>query len=183
MFNFSRCQEHCITTWPSQSFQIHANFGMASKSLWTFSHPTIFWSKSHPKWDLKVSWRFLTAKPPLGINNNLNINSLQLAIIFKTLWKLVILLLFLSNVAMILVWWEMENVPPLPYDLLKCSHALLEHTLVFHHKENLGLFNVQIPIQMLTYGCLEGLSKVIYIVVTKSSICLQHYYCISSSSS
>jgi hypothetical protein len=44
---------------------------------------------------------------------------------------------------MIVVWWEMENVPPPPYDLLKHSHALLEHILVFHHKENLGLFNVQ----------------------------------------
>jgi hypothetical protein len=44
------------------------------------------------------------------------------------------------------------------YDLLDCSHVLLEHILVFHHKENLGLFNVQVPIQVLAYGCLEGLS-------------------------
>ncbi len=43
---------------------------------------------------------------------------------------------------MIVVWWEMENVPLPPYDLLERSRALLEHTLVFHHKENLGLFNV-----------------------------------------
>jgi hypothetical protein len=68
----------------------------------------------------------------------------------------------------------MENVPPLPYDLLECSHALLEHTLVFHHKENLGLFSVQVPIQVLIYGCLEGLFEPIYIVVTKSCIYLQH---------
>jgi len=52
-----------------------------------------------------------------------------------------ILVIFLV-VAMIVVWWEMENVPLPPYDLLERSHALLEHTLVFHHKENLGLFNV-----------------------------------------
>jgi hypothetical protein len=52
-----------------------------------------------------------------------------------------------------MVWWEMENVPPSPYDLLECSHALLEHILVFHHKENLGLLSVQTPIQVFTYGC------------------------------
>jgi hypothetical protein len=40
------------------------------------------------------------------------------------------------------MWWEMENVPPPPYDLLERSHVLLEHILVFHYKENLGLFNV-----------------------------------------
>jgi len=82
---------------------------------------------------------------------------------------------------MIIMWWEMENVPPPPYDLLERSHALLEHILVFHYKENLGLFNVQGPIQVLIYGCLEGLSEVVYIVVTKSDICLQHCCCISSS--
>jgi hypothetical protein len=64
----------------------------------------------------------------------------------------------------------MENVPPLPYDLLEHSHALLEHTLDFHCKENLGLFNVQAPIQVLAYGCLEGLFEVVYIAITKSSI-------------
>jgi hypothetical protein len=52
-----------------------------------------------------------------------------------------ILVIFLV-VAMIVVWWEMENVPLPPDDLLERSRALLEHTLVFHHKENLGLFNV-----------------------------------------
>jgi hypothetical protein len=52
----------------------------------------------------------------------------------------------------------MENVPPLPYDLPECSHALLDHTLIFHRKKNLGLFNVQVPIQVVAYGCLEGLS-------------------------
>jgi len=77
----------------------------------------------------------------------------------------------------------MENVPPPPYDLLEHSHALLDHTLIFHHKENLGLFNVQAPIQVLAYGCLEGLFKVVYIFVAKSNICLQHCYYTSSSSS
>jgi len=77
----------------------------------------------------------------------------------------------------------MENITPLPYDLLECSHALLKHTLVFHHKENFGLFSVQAPIQVLAYGCLEGLSEAVYIVVTKSGIGLQHYCCTSSSSS
>jgi hypothetical protein len=81
---------------------------------------------------------------------------------------------------MIVVWWDMENVP-LPYDLLKHSHALVNHILVFHHKENLGLFNVQVLIQVLANGYLEGLSKAIYIAITKSSICLQH--CSSTSSS
>jgi hypothetical protein len=76
--------------------------------------------------------------------------------------------------AMIVVWWEMENVPPLPYDILERSHVLLNRTLLFHHKENLGLFNVQAPIQVLAYGCLEGLFKVVYIVITKLGICLQH---------
>jgi hypothetical protein len=76
-------------------------------------------------------------------------NSLQLATIVRILWKSVIFLVFLFVVAMIVVWWDMENVPPSPYDLLECSHALLEHTLVFHHKENLGLFDVQVPIQVL----------------------------------
>ncbi len=75
----------------------------------------------------------------------------------------------------------MENVPPPPYDLLKCSHVLLEHILVFHRKENLGLFNVQAPIQVLAYGCLEGLFEAIYIAITKLGIDLQHCYCISSS--
>jgi len=67
-------------------------------------------------------------------------------------WKLIILLLFLFVVAMIVVWWHMESIPPLPYDLLELSHALLEHTLVFHRKKNLGLFKVQAPIQVLAYG-------------------------------
>jgi len=49
---------------------------------------------------------------------------------------------FFFVVTMIMVWWEMENVPPLPYDLLEHSHAFVEHSLVFHCKENLGLFNV-----------------------------------------
>jgi hypothetical protein len=49
---------------------------------------------------------------------------------------------YIIVVAMIVVWWEMENITPPPYDLLKNSHVLLEHTLVFHHKANLGLFNV-----------------------------------------
>jgi hypothetical protein len=53
----------------------------------------------------------------------------------------------------------MENVLLPPYDLLECSHALLEHILIFHHKENLGLFSVQAHIQMLVYGCLEGYLK------------------------
>jgi len=75
---------------------------------------------------------------------------------------------------MLMVWWEMENVPPSPYVLLECSHALLKHIMVFHCKENLGLFNVQAPIQVLAYGCLEGLSEVVYIVITKSDKCLQH---------
>jgi hypothetical protein len=87
---------------------------------------------------------------------------------------LIILLLFLSIVAMIVVWWEMENVPPLPYDLLEHSHVLLNHILVFHCKENLGLFNVQMPIQVLAYGCLEGLFEVVYITITKLGIYLQH---------
>jgi hypothetical protein len=43
----------------------------------------------------------------------------------------------------------MEKIPPLPYDLLERFRVLLEHILVFHYKENLGLFNVQLPIQML----------------------------------
>jgi hypothetical protein len=55
---------------------------------------------------------------------------------------------------------------------IKAFHALLKHILVFHHKENLGLFNVQTLIQVLAYGCLKGLSKVVHIVVTKSGICL-----------
>ncbi len=45
-------------------------------------------------------------------------------------------------VAMIMVLWDMESVPPPPYDLLEHSHALLKHSLIFHCKENLGLFNV-----------------------------------------
>jgi hypothetical protein len=65
------------------------------------------------------------------------------------------------------VWWEMENVPLSPYDLLKYSHVLLKHMLVFHHKENLGLFSVQTPIQMLAYRCLEGLFKIVYTIVLK----------------
>jgi hypothetical protein len=68
---------------------------------------------------------------------------------------------------MIVVWWDMENVPLPPYDLLQCSHVLLEHILVFHYKENLGLFNVQALIRVFAYGCLEGLYEVVYIVVTK----------------
>jgi hypothetical protein len=83
---------------------------------------------------------------------------------------------------MIVVWWEMENVPPPPYDLLEHSHVLLNHTLVFYCKENLGLFDVQTPIQVLAYGCLEGLFEVVYTIITKSSICLQHC-CYTSSSS
>jgi hypothetical protein len=69
-----------------------------------------------------------------------------------------------------MVWWEMKNIPPSPYDLLNCSHALLEHILVFYHKKNLGLFNVQARIQALAYGCLEGLSKAIYIAITNLGI-------------
>jgi hypothetical protein len=83
---------------------------------------------------------------------------------------------------MIVVWLEVENIPPPPYELLKRSHALLEHILVFRRKENLGLFNVQAPIQVIAYGCLEGLFEAIYIAITKSNINLQHYYCTSSSS-
>jgi hypothetical protein len=77
----------------------------------------------------------------------------------------------------------MESIPILPYDLLEHSHALLKHTLVFNHKENLGLFNVHAPIQVLAYGCLEGLSKAVYITITKSGIYLQHCRFTSSSSS
>jgi hypothetical protein len=33
MFSFSRCQKHCITTWPSQNLRIHTNSSMAFKSL------------------------------------------------------------------------------------------------------------------------------------------------------
>ncbi len=80
-----------------------------------------------------------------------------------------------------MMWWDMENIPPPPYDLLEHPHVLLEHILVFHRKENLGLFNVQAPIQVFAYGCLEGLSEAMYIAITKSSICLQHYCCTSSS--
>ncbi len=47
---------------------------------------------------------------------------------------------------MTMVWWDMESVPPPSYELLEHSHALLEHTLAFHHEKNLGLFNVQTPI-------------------------------------
>jgi len=68
---------------------------------------------------------------------------------------------------MIVVWWEMENVLPPPYDLLKHSHGFLKHILVFHHKENLGLFIVQTLIQVLAYGCLEGLFEIVYIIITK----------------
>jgi hypothetical protein len=42
---------------------------------------------------LKVSWKLPRANPPLWTKHNSNTNSLQLVIIFKTLWKLVILLL------------------------------------------------------------------------------------------
>jgi hypothetical protein len=49
----------------------------------------------------------------------------------------------------------MGSIPLLPYDLLECSHALLKHTLIFHHKENLGLFNVLAPIQVLAYVCIK----------------------------
>jgi len=76
----------------------------------------------------------------------------------------------------------MENIPPPPYDLLERSHALLKHILIFHPKENLGLFSVHTPIQVFAYGCLEGLFEAIYITITKSCICLQHYCCISSTS-
>jgi len=79
---------------------------------------------------------------------------------------------YIVVVAMIVVWWEMENAPFPPYDLLKHSHALLKHHLVFRHKKNLGLFSVQTPIQVLTYGCLEGLFEVVYTIVTKLGICL-----------
>jgi hypothetical protein len=37
-------------------------------------------------------------------------------------------------VTMIMVWWDMEDVPFIPYDLLECSHVLMDNTLVFHHK-------------------------------------------------
>ncbi len=73
----------------------------------------------------------------------------------------------------------MENVLPPPYDLLEHPHALLEPILVFHRKKNLGLFNVQAPIQVLAYGCLEGLFEVVYTIITKPCICLQHSCCIS----
>jgi len=76
----------------------------------------------------------------------------------------------------------MVNIPPPPYDLLECSHAFLEHISVFHPKEILGLFSAQMPIQVFAYGCLEGLFEVLYIAITKSSICLQHYCCTSLSS-
>ncbi len=131
----------------------------------------------------KVSRKLPRANLPMWTNNNSSTNSLQSTIIFRTIWKLIILLLFLSIFAMIMVWWEMENVPPLPYDLLECSHVLLDHTLIFHRKEDLGLFNVQAPIQVLAYGCLEGLFKVVYIVITKLVIYLQHCCYTSSSSS
>jgi hypothetical protein len=75
----------------------------------------------------------------------------------------------------------MENGPLLPYDLLEFSHALLKHILVFHHKKNLGLLSVQAPIQVFAYGGLEGLFEIICIAITKSSICLQHCCCTSSS--
>ncbi len=64
----------------------------------------------------------------------------------------------------------MENVPPSPYDLLEHSHVLLKHILIFYYKENLGLFNVQVPVQVLTYGCMEGLFEIVYIAITKSDI-------------
>jgi hypothetical protein len=64
------------------------------------------------------------------------------------------------------------NGAPPPYDLLERSHVLLKHTLIFYHKENLGLFSVQVPIQVLAYGCMEGLSEVVYIAMTKSYILL-----------
>ncbi len=64
----------------------------------------------------------------------------------------------------------MENGPPLLYDLLEHSHVLLDHILVFHRKENLGLFSVQVPIQVLAYGCLEGLSEAVYTAITKLDI-------------
>jgi hypothetical protein len=73
------------------------------------------------------------------------------------------------------------KIPPLLYDLLKHSHVLLDHTMVFHCKKNLGLFSVQAPIQVLAYGCLEGLFEIVYIVLTKSGIYLQHCCCTSSS--
>jgi hypothetical protein len=131
---------------------------------------------------LKVSRKLPRANPLLWTNNNSNTNSLQSTIIFRTIWKLIILLLFFFVVAMIVVWWKMKNVPPLLYELLECSHALLDHTLVFQRKKHLGLFSVQTHIQMLTYGCLEGLFDVVYTIVTKSWNCLQQCYCSSSSS-
>jgi hypothetical protein len=133
------------------------------------------------KQDLKVFWRLVRINLNLWTNINLSINSSQLAIIFRILWKLIILLFFLFVVVTIVVWWDMENIPLPPYDLLEHSHVLLEHILVFHHKENLGLFSAQAPIQVLAYGCLEGLSKTVYTAVTKSCILLQHCYCTSSS--
>jgi len=42
---------------------------------------------------LKVSKKLPIVNPPLWTNNNSSINSLQSTIIFKTLWKLIILLL------------------------------------------------------------------------------------------
>jgi hypothetical protein len=75
----------------------------------------------------------------------------------------------------------MENVPPPPYDLLEHSHVLLKHILIFYRKENLGLFTVQTLIQMLAYRCMEGLSEVVYIAITKLDIYLQHCYYTSSS--
>jgi len=145
-----------------------------------FSNPHNFWDGFQklinifiPNY-LEVSRKLPEANPLLRTNNNLNTISLQSTIIFKTLWKLIILLLFLSIVAIIVVWWEMENVSPSPYDLLERSHALIKHTLIIYHKKILGLFNVKTPIQVLAYGCMEGLFEVVYIAVTKSNMCLQH---------
>jgi hypothetical protein len=86
---FSRCSQGFKTTWPSQCFQIQTNFNMASKSLWTFSYPTTWYSKSYPKQNYKVSWRVLRANPLLWINNDSNINFFLSTINFGTLWKLI----------------------------------------------------------------------------------------------
>jgi hypothetical protein len=84
-------------------------------------------------------------------------------------------------VAMKMVWWDIENVPPPTYALLEHSYVLLEHTLAFHCKENLGLLSVQMLVWVLVYRYLEVLTKAIYIPITELGICIQHCCCTSSS--
>jgi hypothetical protein len=64
------------------------------------------------------------------------------------------------------------DVPPPLYDLMEHSHVLLDHTIMFHCKKNLGMFSLQMLIQVITYGCLEGLFEFVYTIVTKLSIYL-----------